>query len=197
MPRPSKASDLWLTPSAPPIRLDLDDKHRGHCPGPSGGEQKPRLTTVCDKSGPFGQWSPVLRCRAFSCRSTRDSDPFPLCWVPRRKVREYIVCLPKTSGCLQEMPKAYEARTFLAGTPGSRTSVAKLTGAVTVRPGANRLPASPTTPPSARSLQPNPFSHRFSHDTRSIRCPTLWKPRNGRKYHVFEPNGDTTMMATK
>ncbi|KAK1711674.1 hypothetical protein BDP67DRAFT_490636 [Colletotrichum lupini] len=47
---------------------------------PSGGEQTPRLTTVCDKSGSFGHLVPVLRCRAFLRQLTMDLTLTPSRW---------------------------------------------------------------------------------------------------------------------
>lgn len=88
----------------------------GDCPGPSGGEQTPRLTTVCDKSGSFGHWCPVLRCRVFLRQLTMDLTltPSKLMEVPLLPARRYnrrstyIARLPNGGRYVREMPRAYE-----------------------------------------------------------------------------------------
>ncbi|KAK0377513.1 hypothetical protein CLIM01_05118 [Colletotrichum limetticola] len=186
-----------LTPSAPPIRLH--DTHCGDCLGPSGGEQTPRLTTVCDKSGSFGHLVPVLRCRAFLRQLTMDLTLTPSRWMvpfPQEggtEVRTIFAYLME-AGTFGRCPRP--ARTFPVA---STTSAAKLELSPSDQKRTVSPLAQPPTPPSSNSLPTQTvFSHRvLAHGTRSIRCPTSPHGTKGKKNQGMKPNGDTTMMATK
>ncbi|KAK1672868.1 hypothetical protein BDP55DRAFT_241136 [Colletotrichum godetiae] len=201
MPRPGcpaglpTSSTCSLTPSAPPIRLD--DTHCGDCPGPSGGEQTPRLTTVCDKSGPFGHWSTVLRCRAFLRRlTTLTPSKFP----PRRST--YIVRLPNGGRYLREMPRACEDPPSSEHNKRSKVELSPSDQKRTVS-----LLAQPPLPPPTLS-QPKPFPIDFysRHSSNSmpnlssvisLRIEAAHGTKEEKYSQVLKPNGDTTMMATK
>ncbi|KAK1469687.1 hypothetical protein CMEL01_01454 [Colletotrichum melonis] len=157
----SSRTCFCLTPSAPPIRLH--DTHCGDCLGPSGGEQTPRLTTVCDKSGSFGHSIPVLRCRAFLRQLTVPSPQ-----EGGTKVRTLFAYLME-AGTFGRCPRL--ARTFPVA---STTSAAKLELSPSDQKRTVSPLAQPPTPPSSNSLPTQTvFSHRvLAHGTRSIRCPT-------------------------